>query len=73
MTKQLYEMTVDELASSGRVGADMALMGRQTVAQIDSSNAQKASARYMLWSVIMITATSAVNAAFAFLSWYVPH
>jgi hypothetical protein len=70
---QLHEMTVDELASSGRTGADMELMGRQTGAQIDSANAQKASAKYMLWSVIAITGTSVVNAVFAFLSWYAPH
>jgi len=66
MSKQLNEMTVEELGLSGRTGADLVLMGRQATAQIDS-------AKYMRWSVYLITATSAANALFAFLTWYAPH
>ncbi len=59
------KMTVQEIAESGNLGADSWLLGMQTTAQI-------ATARYMLWSVYAITATSGVNALFAFLSWYAP-
>lgn len=48
-------MNVDDIVTSGRVGADLELMGRQT-------NAQISTAKYMLWSVIAIAVTSGVNA-----------
>ncbi|MDE2227619.1 MAG: hypothetical protein KGL11_01080 [Alphaproteobacteria bacterium] len=59
-------MTVQQIAESGQVGAEAWLLGLQTTAQI-------ASAKYMRWSVYAIAVTSGVNALFAFLSWYCPH
>lgn len=63
---KLSEMSLEDVAISGQVGAQAEMMRRQTAAQI-------ASARYMLWSVIAITVTSAINALFALLTWYWPH
>jgi hypothetical protein len=60
------KMTIQQIAESDHPLAETWLVGMQTSAQIDA-------AKYMLWSVYAIASTSAVNALFAFLSWYSPH
>jgi hypothetical protein len=66
MASPFAGMSVDDVVTSGRVGANLELLGRQATAQINA-------AKYMLWSVVAIMLTSGATALFAFLSWYFPH
>jgi hypothetical protein len=72
MPNKWIEMSLEQVAASGgmpgsinSLDAQLELQRRQTKAQIDA-------ARYMLWSVIALAITSAITAAFSFLSWYYP-
>jgi hypothetical protein len=66
------------LVNTGEPGSQNAhdvefeILRRQTVAVQEQARAQIESARYMLWSLIALTATSGLNALFAFLIWYAP-